>query len=256
METNIENNLLFVLGGALKGDTLHSLMHLKKLSKDFNITWIHGKYHRDVVKLLQKSNNLNIINTIELDEPHYVGNLNNIKLFNGTIPIQEYIGYDVYYNAIDTIFPSKDMHNNKNNCIDLEYDLPEENRAYIGLQLSSYHSISFNIIKEITAIRQISSNFPLITFGLPQDSLHPNSIDKRGIDLYDIVKELNKCKLFIGIHSFVSWIALYLGIPVIACHFMSNLINFSSLHNNCIDLINPNRLEIEKAIDEILFKKM
>lgn len=252
----MKKKLLFILGGSLKGDTLHSLMYLKELSKDFDITWLHGKYHKDVVKLLQKSNDLNIVNTIEVDESHGVGSLNNVKLFNGMVLTQEYTGYDVYYNGINTIFPFKDMHDNENSCIDLKYNLPEEDRIYIGLQLSSYHSKSFKISKEVKAIKQINTDFPLITFGLPQDEMHPDSIDKRGIDLYNVVKELNKCRLFIGIHSFISWLAFYLGIPVIACHFMENLINFSSLHNNCVDLVNPSKSEIEETIDDITFKEM
>jgi hypothetical protein len=251
--------MLFILGGVLKGDCLHAALFLKKLKKDIEVTWLHGTYAKDVVQLLQQEKTLHITQTEESFQIEFTGNLNSVKQFYNRVNIYAYQGrYDIICNGAFAIFPKIVGHRHYNNNLqDLQFDflsnVKKEN--VIGMQLSSCITHQkFGLDKSVPSLYNIRIKDRVMSFGLSNDDIFANSIDCRQLSINELVKNVYRCKLFIGIHSFITLLAFYLGVPVICCHFKQNLLYLSEFHKNCVDLVCPTQNDIEEAV--CMLKKM
>ena len=244
--------LLYVMGGMLFGDTFHCIPYINKFIKDgYNdITWVSGTYAQKATELIASQSNSCIKKTIYLEDGFpsefenrtlFITNFfkNRDKLNLGTFD-KEIIDPNC---SLDWKYEQKtDLYN----FIDFNWDMLNTTGDYICVQQSSCHAW-----KSINDLQFINFNYPIKSLGLPNEPMIPDSEDYRGIPMAEVLKLLQGCKFFIGAHSALACLSLYLNKPAIVCHFAPDLLKFNLLRKNMIDVFPVNKYAIQEAINKI-----
>lgn len=223
-------SLLLINGGLRIGDTFHMIPYIYN-HQDYEITWITGTYELPAVKFIQQ-NYPNIKEIITYEDGLPMFREDRIK-FNYKVKLtQEYIdSFDKFENNIDL---SLDL-NPTIWASNIEY-LPkiqaESVAPYICLQADSISKW-----KQILSVNKYLSAIPAVTIGCKGEQVLPGTTDKTGLTLQESAQIIKNSVLYIGIHSSMSCLNLYLNHPGIVLHFTKNLLKFGDYNKKIIDIL-------------------
>lgn len=228
--------LLLVFGGAKVGDTLHMLPYIYE-HQDYEITWITGTYELEAAKLIQDNYpNITQIKAIDDGIPQ-VGYSSDMERFRKQVNIeQEQKSYDKVETRINLFLDLNKGIYRKG----VEY-LPnikkEDCEPYICYQGDSV--ASYKRVLDID--NYVFPKIKGVSIGRKGERVVRGTEDKRGLSLVGSAKMIKNSILFVGIHSAMSCLNLYLNHPGICLHFTSNLLRFNEFNKNIIDILGYNR---------------
>lgn len=222
--------LLLINGGLRIGDTFHMIPYIYN-HQDFEITWITGTYEQEAVKFIQK-NYPNIID-IKTYGDGLPMNLSDRAKFAQKVQLteQEYQSYDLIES---TITLSLDVNPTiyKHGVNYLPSVLQEDCAPYI-----CYQADSVSAWKHQDIINQYKLPFlDGVSIGKKGERIVEGTKDLTGLPLDVSAQLIKNSVLFIGIHSAMSCLNLYLNHPGIVLHFTSGLLQFSKYNKKIIDI--------------------
>lgn len=224
--------LLLINGGLRIGDTFHLLPYLYK-HQNYEITWFTGTYEYPAAKFLQR---------------HYP-NIIEIKTFNDGLPMglpdrKRFLNnisatYSNEFSKYDKVESEVNLFLDVNPTIytkGVEY-LPniksKECEPYICYQADSISSW-----KHLNIINQYKLPFLKgISIGKAGERIVEGTQDCTGLPLENSAQLIKNSVLFIGIHSAMSCLNLYLNHPGIVLHFTKGLLKFSDYNKKVLDIL-------------------
>ena len=223
--------LLLINGGLRIGDTFHMIPYIYD-HQDFEITWITGTYEQEAVKFIQK-NYPNIIDIKTYDDGLPM-NLSDRAKFAQKVQLtgQEYQSYDL---VESTITLSLDVNPTvyKHGVDYLPNIKQEECSPYI-----CYQADSVSTWKHQDIINQYKLPFlDGVSIGKKGERIVEGTKDLTGLPLDISAQLIKNSVLFIGIHSAMSCLNLYLNHPGIVLHFTSGLLQFSKYNKKVLDIL-------------------
>lgn len=234
-------NSIVIIGAKRVGDCAHMIPFFESIKDEF-ITWVTGSYEKEMA-LFIKSQYPNIREVI-LKDDGFPQDLNSCKDFVSKYRSEfDLSKFDRVHDNYMVSFDLNDSYEMKDTYFNFER-FPKED--YICTHLDTVSDW-----KRHLCVRDLVLDGVVYGFGKVNEFILPNSIDKRGIALIEIANLLCKCKLYIGIHSAISCLALYLNIPSIVIHPQEGLLMFNKYRSNMIDLLKPTKEDIEKAIQSL-----
>jgi hypothetical protein len=233
--------LLF--GGMLQGDTFHAIPLLNWLvgqRQRSKIIWWSGTYERQVVEFFK--------NFYPIEARYFHDGVpweieDRDKFINAHLPkLLRFLRHNswkpVHFDA------------NANKIFNLRNAerLQAEPQGTIVIHPSSRHS--WKNIPAIAAVDWRQFGLPVVTLGAPGEYLIPGSLDFRGRPLLEVAQVLASARLFVGIHSAMSCLALYLNRTALVCAPTSDpaYARFSELNPQIKDLVQPTPLELGNAV--------
>jgi hypothetical protein len=237
-------HLLF--GGLLLGDTFHTIPLLNWLTGERRrekIIWWSGTYERPAVEFLEH------FYPIEA------------RFFKDGMP-REIKDRDKF---LDAQVPRlmKVLKNEPREIVRFSWPAGHLRLSNIDrLQVTSadaivIHPASMHSWKNIAAIHDADwgqFGIPIVTVGAPGEFLIPGSLDFRGRPLLEVARVLASARLFVGIHSSMASLSLYLGRPAIVCAPASDpaYARFGDLNPQVTDLILPSEAELMDMVSRHL----
>lgn len=223
--------LLLINGGLRIGDTFHMIPYIYD-HQDFEITWITGTYEQEAVKLIQ--NNYPNIVEVKTYEDGLPMNLADRSKFAQKVQLteQEYKSYDLIES---TITLSLDVNPTiyKQGINYLPNIKAEDSRPYI-----CYQADSVSAWKHQDIINQYKLPFLKgYSIGRKGERIVEGTEDLTGLPLEVSARAIKNSLLFIGIHSAMSCLNLYLNHPGIVLHFTSGLLQFSKYNKKVLDIL-------------------
>lgn len=224
--------LLLINGGLRIGDTFHMIPYIYK-HKEYEITWITGTYEKSAVEFIQ-SQYPNIKEIITYDDGLPMYREDRIK-FNYKVHLtQEYVdSFDKFENNIDLF-------------LDLNptiYDISAEYLPKITSNTTEpyacVHADSISKWKRMTDIVKYIPDIPVKIIGGKNDEIIKisNAINKTGLSIRESAQIIKDSTLFIGIHSAMACLNLYLNHPGIVVHFTNNLLKFNDFNSKIKDIL-------------------
>ena len=224
--------MLLVFGGAKVGDTLHMLPYIYE-HQDYEITWITGTYELEAAKLIQDNYpNITQIKTIDDGVPQ-TGFSSDMERFRNQVNIEQAKkSYDKVETRIDLFLDlNKDIYRKG-----IEY-LPsikkEEIEPYICYQGDSV--ASYKRVLDID--NYVFPKIKGVSIGRKGERVVRGTEDRTGLSLEESAKVIKNSILFVGIHSAMSCLNLYLNHAGICLHFTKGLLKFGDYNKNIIDVL-------------------
>lgn len=224
--------MLLVFGGAKVGDTLHMLPYIYE-HQDYEITWITGTYEREAAQLIQKNYpNITDLRFIDDGVPQ-TGYSSDMERFRNQVNIEQAKkSYDKVETRIDLFLDlNKDIYRKG-----IEY-LPsikkEEIEPYICYQGDSV--ASYKRVLDID--NYVFPKIKGVSIGRKGERIVRGTEDRTGLSLEESAKVIKNSILFVGIHSAMSCLNLYLNHAGICLHFTKGLLKFGDYNKNIIDVL-------------------
>ena len=236
---------LVVIGAKRVGGCGHLIPFFDSI-KNAEVTWVTGTYERKMAELIQWM----YPNIVELKfiEDGVPGDMNDCKRFvdnfwseNSREELEKEFNdiYDdptvsfdwtpLYWKLKKTYFPQ----------------FPQTEGDYIV-----YHLDTISDWKRHEAIRDLNINCKGYSLGKSGEFVLPGTIDFTNQPLTEVVKLIAGSKLFVGIHSAMSCLSLYINPrQAIVVHPQENLLHFSNYRENFLDLLMPTTDQLRKAIE-------
>jgi hypothetical protein len=233
--------LLF--GGMLLGDTFHTIPLLNWLTGERRrqkIIWWSGTYERPAIEFLQ--------NFYPIEARFFKDGVpweirDRDKFIDAQLPRLMKLLKNVPWETVP--FPSQ-----ANRCFNLK------NADRLGAVPGDFiviHPASRHSWKNIPAVHDSDwrqFGIPVVTVGAPGEFLIPGSLDLRGRPLLEVARVLASARLFVGIHSSMACLSLYLGRPAIVCAPAPDpaYARFGDLNPQVTNLILPKETELMDAV--------
>lgn len=233
--------VLLIQGAYRVGDCFHLIPYFEE-NKDNDITWAVGRYESEVAMFL--SSEYKNISRLYISDDGVPGNLRDREVFRDRMHQELKDSIHLFDKVEDRIDLSFDVNPNG-------YSLKEKYFDFVSEPKQDYictHLDTISDWKRHSKIRDLKLEGKVFGLGRKGDFILPNSLDFRGETFKDICELLSKCKLFVGIHSAISCLSLYLNVPSIVIHPMEGLLKFGDLRKGMQDLIMPTTEQVMEAV--------
>lgn len=240
--------VLVVIGGKRAGDTLHLIPFFESI-KDKEVTWITGTYEKYMAQLIQRV----YPNIFELKfiNDGFPGNLNDCENFAKSFWSENdrsflekeydeiYDDYTVSFDLSPLYWKLKDNY----------FPVKKTSGDYIV-----YHLDTVSDWKRHVEIRDLDiPNVLGYSLGTTNEFILPGTIDFTNRSLIDVVNLIAGAKMFVGIHSSMGCLSLYVNPKKsIIIHPFDGLLKFGDFRENFVDLIKPTTEELKRYILEVI----
>ena len=239
--------VLVIIGGKRVGDQFHTIPFFESI-KDKEVVWITGSYAKRASELIQ-SIYPNIVELKILDDG-FPGDMNDCKRFveKAYKECQDMIEGGQFDFIYDDYTVSFDLSSLYWKLKDNYFPIKKTKGDYIV-----YHLDTVSDWKRHLEIRNIETPIKGYSLGTKNEFVLPGTIDFTNQPLTEVVKLIAGAKAFVGIHSAIACLNLFLNkTPSILIHPMDGLLKFSDYRNGWIDLIKPTTQQVQEAIGELI----
>jgi len=235
---------LVILGGLRVGDCWHMIPVFNKLKNEgYAIDWVTGTYEKHVAECLKM---IYKIDKLDIYDDGFPTDINSRKdFFEKYSKKYDYKNYDKVVDNYKSTFEFEPEWKVKEE----ETYLPSEYRHHNGKNIIVVQPDSISSIKRVDSLFHCYFPYPVISIGGREERIIPGSTPMLGMPWIEVLKTICSAKLYVGIHSAVTCLAFYTGIPMIVVDYGDNF-KFDRFHKNIIQLIQrPSIEQIQEAID-------
>ena len=238
---------LVIIGGVRVGDLFHLIPFFDSI-KDKEIHWVTGTYERDAAEIIKWM--YPNITSLEFFDDGLPMDLNSREIFKNKF-------YEKYENSkLNEIYD--DIYDDYTVSFDISPLYWKLKDTYFPMIKRSkgdyivYHLDTISDWKRHTQIRDLKiDNAQGYSLGTKSEFVLPGTIDFTNKPLTEVVSLIAGAKLFVGIHSALSCLSLYVNpSKAVVIHPFDGLLKFSDYRENFKDIIQPTTEQLKKAIDE------
>ena len=227
--------LLLIYGGSRIGDTLHMLPYIYA-HKNYEITWISGTYEKDAVEFIQQ-NYPNIVETKFIDDKLPMTIDDRIR-FALSVKDSLSANYLKTFDKVENdIHISLDYADSKHQYYDPSVDYLPKVPFIDSSPYTCYHCDSISKWKYKNLDQYVFPGIPGYTIGKYHERGVTGTADKTCASMMGSATLIRNSILFIGIHSSMMCLNMYLNHPGLCIHFAKKLLRFSQYCNKIIDIM-------------------
>lgn len=238
---------LILLGGFRLGDCFHCIPILTMIKEQGydDVLWVSGTYEESVVKFLSDYYGFSYVIHDDGIPQDIHSREQFFKAYSRNYDYNDYdFVFDKYrqsfeFEPIDELKKYAYLWNHKRDNI--------KNKVVVQPDTTS----NFKRVPSVYEVDYFRRFNEVVSIGGKTDTLIEQSKKIQGASWKEVFEEIKDAKLFVGLHSAVMCFAFYTGIPMVILFFWENLFSFKKFRPNIIELLKPNKVQLEQAIDSL-----
>jgi len=241
------SKILLINGGMRVGDTFHLIPWFYK-HQDVDIDWVTGSYESEAAYFIQAQ--YPNIKNIFIENDNFPGTLSDRLNFSNTHKDKytNTLYTDIIYNHEISLDTNDVFWDTSASSIYLENIKPfifPEKKEYIVI-----HTASVSDWKNIQVLNQLDFTKYNVYHICDAHKQLPNTVAFNSKNLNEIASLIKGSRLFVGIHSSLACLTLYLDKSAVIVHFGEGFLNFNKYNFKMLDIVTPTKEKLESVVRE------